>query len=302
VELSQVRAFVAVSRLGTITAAADELHVTPSPLSRTIRELERQLGSDLFTRTYHQFERTHFGDGFLPLAVELLAQADEAARFGSDVEAPLRIGGTPWTSRSLTRRFVEATQTVNGGGRPGYASDLSSVLLQSLRHGEVDLVLVHLPVEDAGISATPLAQYSYSVAAVGDDSLDLGRPLRLSDLAGRRILSLPLIMQPAPMRKLLDDIYAAGVESIEEVDLRDIVGLQARMARTGELMLITPSEDLPGARFFDLSETNVYPVADGEISFEVGLAWRTRDVVHHAAIASVVAALSPPHGQVPYLA
>lgn len=295
-----MRAFVAVSRLGTITAASEELHVTPSPLSRTIRELERQLGADLFTRTYHQFERTEFGDRFLPLAVEILAQADEAARFGTDEVPRLRIGGTPWTSRSLTRRFVEATQSISGGGQD-FESDLSSVLLGSLRHGELDLVLVHLPVEDAGISSTPLAQYSYSVAAVGDESLDLGRPLRLSDLAGRRVLSLPLIMQPTPMRKLLDAIHAAGVDSIEEVDLRDMIGLQARMARTGEVMLITPSDDLPTARFFDLSETNVYPLADGEISFEVGLAWRTRDAVHRDAITAVTAAVAPPHGQVPYL-
>ena len=299
-ELSQLRAFVAVSRLGTITAAAEELHLTPSPLSRTVRELERQVGSDLFTRTYHHFERTPLGDRFLPLAVEILAQADEAARFGSDDEPGLLIGGTPWTSRSLTRQVIEAAEAVIGRSLD-FASDLSSTLLQSLRHGELDLALVHLPVEDPGISSTPLAQYSYSVAAVGDDSLDLGRPLRLSDLAGRRILSLPLIMQPTPMRILLDDIAAAGVESIEQVDLRDMIGLQARMARTGELMLITPSADLPTARFFDLSETNVYPLADGEITFEVGLAWRTRDARHRDAITAVIAAVAPPDGRVPYL-
>lgn len=295
-----MRAFVAVSRLGTVTAAAEELHVTPSPLSRTIRELERQLGSDLFTRTYHQFERTPFGDRFLPLAVELLAQAEEAAQLGFDVEPRLRVGGTPWTSRVLTRRFVEAIEAVTGR-KPEYASDLSSILLQSLRHGDLDLALVHLPVEDPEISSVPLAQYSYSVAAVGDNSLDLGRALTLSDLAGRRILSLPLIMQPTPMRIFLDGITAAGVESIEEVDLRDMVGLQARMARTGELMLITPSDDLPSARFFDLSETNVYPLSDGEITFEVGLAWRSRDVLHRDQISAITAAVAPPTGQVPYL-
>lgn len=295
-----MRAFVAVSRLGTVTAAAEELHVTPSPLSRTIRELERQLGSDLFTRTYHQFERTPFGDRFLPLAVEILAQAEEATQLGFGVEPRLRVGGTPWTSRALTRRFAEAAEAVTGH-KPDFASDLSSVLLQSLRHGELDLALVHLPVEHPEISSIPLAQYSYSVAAVGDDSLDLGRALTLSDLAGRRILSLPLIMQPTPMRILLDGITAAGVESIEEVDLRDMVGLQARMARTGELMLITPSDDLPSARFFDLSETNVYPLDDGEITFEVGLAWRSRDVLHREQISAITAAVAPPAGQVPYL-
>lgn len=295
-----MRAFVAVSRLGTITAAAEALHVTPSPLSRTIRELERRLGDDLFVRTYHQFERTAFGDRFLPLAVEILAQTDEAESLGSGATSPLRAGGTPWTSRALTKTLTDTCEAVTGS-KLDFSSDLSSVLLESLRHGEIDLALVHLPVDEPGISSVALAQYRYAVVAVDDDSLDLGRPLLLSDLAGRRMLSLPLIMQPAPMRIFLDSIYAAGVESIEEVDLRDMVGLQARMARTGELMLITPSDDLPGSRFFDLGQARVYPVDDEEITFEVGLAWRTRDSLHRDAITDVVSAMTPPDGKVPYI-
>ncbi|RKS93501.1 LysR substrate binding domain-containing protein [Microbacterium sp. AG790] len=296
-----MRAFVAVSRLGTISAAADELHVTPSPLSRTIRELERRLGGDLFERTYHQLERTPLGESFLPLAVEIIAQADEAEALSAAGSVPFRVGGTPWTSRVLNQRLAEVSEEVAGRAL-GYASELSSSLLRALRHGQLDLALVHLPTDALGISSLPLAQYGYVVAvADGDTSLDLARPLHLTDLAGRRMLTLPLMMQPTAMNAFVDTIRAAGVEAVEEIDLREIVGLRGRMARTGEVMLITHSDELPTAAFFDLNTAATYPLASGEISLQVGLAWRSRDMLHRDLIERIAAKLSPPAGELPYI-
>lgn len=296
-----MRAFVAVSRLGTISAAAEELHVTPSPLSRTIRELERRLGGELFVRTYHQLERTPLGERFLPLAVEILAQADEAEALSAAGSVPFRVGGTPWTSRVLNQRLAEASEEVAGRAL-GYASELSSTLLGALRHGQLDLALVHLPTDALGISSLPLAQYGYVVAvADGDTSLDVGRPLHLTDLAGRRMLTLPLMMQPTAMSAFVDTIHAAGVEAVEEIDLREIVGLRGRMARTGEVMLITHSDELPAAAFFDLNTAATYPLASGEVSLQVGLAWRSRDMLHRDLIERIIAVLSPPAGELPYI-
>ena len=48
--LSQLIAFEAVMRHGSVTAAADELHLTQSTVSRLVASLERQLGKPLFTR------------------------------------------------------------------------------------------------------------------------------------------------------------------------------------------------------------------------------------------------------------
>jgi DNA-binding transcriptional LysR family regulator len=292
VELSQLRAFVTVSRTGTIAAAAERLNVTSSPLSRTIRDLERQLGRELFLRRYHRLERTPFADEFLPLVVEILAQADEAERFAAGEKAPLRVGATPWTSKRLAQQLRQSAAEWSTG-TPESSSDVSSVLIESLRHGELDLALVHLPVTIPGVTTRGLARYRYSVVAAADPDLPTGRPLRLSDLRGRALLSFPLTMQPAPMKALLDALTGAGVASIAEIDLRDVIGLEGRMTRTGELMLAVVSDDLPVARFLDLDRLRTYPVADGEIRFEIGLVWRTRDCVHRAAIDAVVAALCP---------
>jgi DNA-binding transcriptional LysR family regulator len=300
VELSQVRAFVAVSRQGTIAAAAEELHVTPSPLSRTIRDLERQVGGDLFRRNYHQFDRTDLGDRFLPLAVEIVAQAEEAASLVSGARRGLRFGATPWTSRALTDSLAAAVTAV-GGTTNDLVSDLSSVLLDSLRHGDIDIALVHLPLEATGVASLPLAQYSFAFASLADPSLDLGRPLHLADLAGRRVLTLPLLMQPVSMQHMRDAFERAGIVSVEEVDLRDIVGIQGRMARTGQIMLVSRGGDLPTSRLFDFDQLEVYPLADGEIDTVIGLAWRERDTVHASELGRIIERLRPRTDEIPYI-
>lgn len=286
-----MRAFVAVSREGTITAAAEKLRITPSPLSRTIRELERGLGRDLFERKYHRFERTSFGDEFLPLAVEMLAQAEHAQRFADGRDQPrLRVGGTPWTSTVLTQRFTDAAG--GHGADPEFVSESSSVLIDAMRHGELDLALVHLPVQAPGLRTVPLARYRYAVASAIDSGLPDDRPLVLADLSGRDLLTMPGNLQPAFIGGVYDALSGAGVGSVAEVDLRDLIGLEARMRRTGELMLIAVVKDMPpAARFLDGKKITTHPIAEGELISEVGLVSRSGDFLHRDAIDGVVSAL-----------
>ncbi len=59
--LNALRAFEATARLGSMSAAAGELHVTHGAVSRQIRLLEDELGMPLFTRTGRGLQLTHAG-------------------------------------------------------------------------------------------------------------------------------------------------------------------------------------------------------------------------------------------------
>src|SRR5438093_3738464 len=96
IELRQLRYFVAVAEELHFGRAADRLHMSQSPLSRAIRELERNVGVVLFVRTTRRVELTGAGHLLLERARGSLAEIDgavaevlEAVRSG---EAMLSMG------------------------------------------------------------------------------------------------------------------------------------------------------------------------------------------------------------------
>ena len=80
-EMHQVRYFLAVARLLNFTRAADECNVTQPSLTRAIKQLEAELGGDLFRRERPAAQLTELGQRMHPL----LQQCFDAA----SMRAPL---------------------------------------------------------------------------------------------------------------------------------------------------------------------------------------------------------------------
>ena len=95
-ELRHLRYFVAVAEELHFSRAATRLHIAQPPLSRQIRDLEREVDTPLFLRTPRGVELTHAGRAFLPEARLTLAQAERAQR-----TAQLARGGTREASASV---------------------------------------------------------------------------------------------------------------------------------------------------------------------------------------------------------
>src|SRR5437763_3467094 len=78
IELRQLRYFVAVAEELHFGRAAERLHMSQSPLSRAIRDLERDLGVVLFVRTTRRVELTPSGSVLLERSRRALAEIDAA--------------------------------------------------------------------------------------------------------------------------------------------------------------------------------------------------------------------------------
>lgn len=111
IELRQLRYFVAVAEELHFGRAADRLHMSQSPLSRAIRELERDIGVTLFVRTTRRVELTPAGKALLERARRALLEVDlavdEARRAGGVSRGVVRLGYGPF-SRSLVQRIAVA--------------------------------------------------------------------------------------------------------------------------------------------------------------------------------------------------
>lgn len=86
-ELRTIGYFVAVADAGSVSAATRLTHITQPSLSRQLRQLERELGLDLFTRRDGRLALTPAGRQFLPTARALLHQAEATRATAAQLRA-----------------------------------------------------------------------------------------------------------------------------------------------------------------------------------------------------------------------
>lgn len=114
-EFRHLRCFMAVAEELHFARAAERLHIDQSPLSRTIKELEEELGAPLFTRTTRSTRLTLAGKAFLervPRIFEALEQARDGVKsaaigFQGQLRIALSDGITPSRMPTLLARCRE---------------------------------------------------------------------------------------------------------------------------------------------------------------------------------------------------
>lgn len=177
---------VAVADTGSFTAAAAACAVSQPSLSMQIRKVEDRLGVALFERTPREVRSTTAGAIVIGQARIVLGEARrllELARGLTDpLTGPLRLGLiatlgpylVPHLLGPLGRRFPELRLLLH----EGQTADLLGLVLS----GELDAVLLSLPVEDERIASAPVLFEPFMAICSARSPLAAKPNLRLGDL------------------------------------------------------------------------------------------------------------------------
>lgn len=116
-ETRLLRYFTTVVDAGTVSAAAQRLHITQPSLSRQIRQLEHQLGLTLFHRAQGRLQLTTEGRAFYTTARDLLQHHHEAAEYAAQLAQGrlprISLGAPNTTLTDIVAPFVATFQAAD---------------------------------------------------------------------------------------------------------------------------------------------------------------------------------------------
>ncbi|MEV6969379.1 LysR substrate-binding domain-containing protein [Hamadaea sp. NPDC051192] len=191
-EVRQLRYFVAVAEELHFGRAAARLGMAQPPLSRTIRDLERQLGVALFERTTRHVRLTGAGEVLLRdarTALESVTAAAHRARHAGSASPRLRIALKADIDGGLLPQILDAYRADPAALQPELVLGGLGEQPQALRDGLADVALVLCPMDDRGLDSEPLLTEPVLVALAATDPLAARTQLCLADLAGRNLPS-----------------------------------------------------------------------------------------------------------------
>ncbi|TFW21690.1 LysR family transcriptional regulator [Duganella callida] len=147
--LSDLRIFISAARRPSLGAAAQEMHLTPSAVSKALRRLEEALGKPLFDRSSKQLALNDSGQLLLDRAQALLALADQtkADLMGEQAAIDCRVGGPAILLWRHGRMLTQAMQDY-ANSRLRLQAMFEDEALAALAHGEINAAIVTQAVTD----------------------------------------------------------------------------------------------------------------------------------------------------------
>ena len=190
--LKQLRYFEALARDGRFRRAADACAISQPALSMQIKELEQELGSELFERSAREVKLTAFGQLFALRVRGILRAVDELGDLARASRDPfltrLRIGIIPTIAPYLLSAIINDLNKTFSGIQIQVRETLTAKLIQDLTQGELDLAIVALPVSEPTLTELKLFDEEFVLVRHREDE---GKPVPESEaLREMRLLLL----------------------------------------------------------------------------------------------------------------
>ncbi|KUI00188.1 LysR family transcriptional regulator [Mycolicibacterium acapulense] len=216
IDFTRLRYFVAVADELHFKRAADKLMITPPPLSKQIKLLEKELGGPLFERGYHDVRLSPLGERLIGPAREILRQIEEfkaTAEQSVQGSAPLRLSATAYAPSDLLAQLETVLAGLPGPTEfrvPGSGTEVAAKLIA----GQAEVGLIHLPAGDKRLRHKVVASYQGAVAVRFDDPLAAKDLVTIDELRDREVVIDFARPNPVVLAGLTRQLNSRGIHRI----------------------------------------------------------------------------------------
>lgn len=222
-DLRQLRTFLAVAEQLSFTRAAETLHLQQQTVSKTIRQLEDELGVELLERTTREVRLTAAGRALFDSGRPVVAAADaafaRARQVGTGSLGRIRVGVSPAIGSTDREDVIEALRSSGPGVSVAFYDVRPAELGRMLRERELELGLVRVTgADDPHLHRAELRSTPAVVCLPDDHPLADHVALAIDQLDGERLL----VPSPpgTPYTDMLLAQFAAAGATVTPVEAR----------------------------------------------------------------------------------
>jgi DNA-binding transcriptional LysR family regulator len=241
-DVRQLTAMVTVAEVGSVTRAAQLLHLVQPAVTRQIRTLEAELGVPLFDRTNQGMVLTPAGEVMLTRARRALRELERAAAeitpLPDVVTGIVTVGILESLVDLVAGRLSRVLRETHPGIELRVLVGFSGYLQRWLDEGDVDLALLYNLEDTPALAVTPLLTESLWVLAPADAGLQLDAPVPWAE-----VLTRPLVLPVAGhgLRALIDQARSSVLLEPQVILETNSMHLQKEMVSAGRGWTVLPA-------------------------------------------------------------
>lgn len=192
--LKQLHYLVTLFETRHFGEAAKRCFVSQSTLSSGVQNLEELLGCQLIERDNKSLVFTSTGEDVVERSRELLARTQDLMELsnhqGDGMDGQLRIGCIPTIAPFLLCDLVQAVNQHHPNLHLLLREDTTANLLAALRNGEMDVLILALPVEVNGMYSEVVGRDAFKMVISQKQATQVSNPLRYADLPDESVFLL----------------------------------------------------------------------------------------------------------------
>lgn len=221
ITLRQLRVFLAVAQQQNFSRAGEAVGLTQPAVSRSITDLEQQLGVQLLHRSTRDVELSDAGRLLQGRATRVLDELDaallEVRGLATQRHGRVRVASSPTLSAHLMPECIARCAQQHPGLQLQLLDRIQQGALDSVRAGEVDFGVVIDPTEPEDLHCEAILSEPFCLVCPADHALARRREVHWRDLAGHPLV---LLDHASGSRRLIDrelEQHAPDCQVVQQV-------------------------------------------------------------------------------------